>query len=94
MPHEATAVRRRCGAPAAVGALCATLLAAGCTSMAGKSTPTPPPVVDPVAVANSVLSGYLQVLQNLLQGQPAQQAEIVAAAQRDYRQSPRHRARN
>jgi hypothetical protein len=88
MPHEATPVRRRCGTPASVGALCATLLAAGCTTMAGKSAPAPPPVVDQVAVASTVLSGYLQVLQNLLQGQPAQQAEIVAGAQRDYDAAP------
>ena len=88
MPREATPVRRRCGAPAAAGALCAALLTAGCTTMAGKSTPPPPPVVDQVAVANSVLSGYLQMLQNLLQGQPAQQAEIFSAAQRDYDSAP------
>jgi hypothetical protein len=88
MPPETTPLRRRCGAPASAGALCAALLTAGCTTMAGKSTPPPPPVVDQVAVANSVLSGYLQMLQNLLQGQPAQQAEIFSAAQRDYDSAP------
>jgi hypothetical protein len=88
MRHEATPGRRGGGAPAVAGALWAALLAAGCTTMAGKSLPAPAPVVDQVAVANSVLSGYLQVLQNLLQGQPAQQAEIVADAQRDYDSAP------
>ena len=70
------------------GAVSTALLLAGCTSMAGKAPLPPPPVVDQVAVANSVLSGYLQVLQNLLQGLPAQQAEIVAGAQRDYDAAP------
>jgi len=44
--------------------------------------------VDPAAVANTVLSGYLQLLQSLLQGQPAQQAEIASGAQRDYDSTP------
>ena len=73
---------------AGLGVVCAALLASGCTSIAGKSTPPPPPVVDQAAVANTVLSAYLQLLQNLLQGQPAQQAEIVTGAQRDYDSTP------
>jgi hypothetical protein len=73
---------------AALGAVCAALLGAGCASMAGKTVPPPPPVVDQAAVANTVLSAYLQLLQSLLQGQPAQQAEIVAGAQRDYDSTP------
>jgi len=56
--------------------------------MAGKTPPPPPPVVDQAAMANTVLSGYLQTLQSLVQGQPAQQAEIVADAQRDYDSTP------
>jgi hypothetical protein len=85
MPRNAVRVR---GCGAALGAVCAALLGAGCASLPGKSPPPPPPVVDQVAVANTVLSGYLQMLQSLLQGQPAQQAEIVADAQRDYDSTP------
>jgi hypothetical protein len=85
MPRNAVRVRRR---HAALGAVCAALLGAGCASMAEKTPPPPPPVVDQAAVANTVLSGYLQMLQSLLQGQPAQQAEIVADAQRDYDSTP------
>jgi hypothetical protein len=85
MPHNGTPVRR---SRAGLGVLVSALLGAGCTTMAGKSTPPPPPVVDQAAVANTVLSGYLQLLQSLLQGQPAQQAEIVASAQRDYDATP------
>jgi hypothetical protein len=85
MPRNAVRVRR---CHAALGAVCAALLGAGCASMPGKNPPPPPPVVDQAAVANTVLSGYLQMLQSLLQGQPAQQAEIVADAQRDYDSTP------
>jgi len=88
MPRDTTPPRRRYGAAACLGAVSAALLAAGCTTIAGKNTPPPPPVVDQAAVANTVLSGYLQLLQNLLQGPPAQQAEIVAGAQRDYDSTP------
>jgi hypothetical protein len=85
MPHDASPMSR---AGAAWGVVCAALLGAGCTTLAGKSTPPPPAVVDQAAVANTVLSGYLQMLQSLLQGQPAQQAEIVSGAQRDYDSTP------
>jgi hypothetical protein len=85
MPHEAIPVSR---GRAAWGVVCAALLGAGCTTLPGKSPPPPPPVVDPAAVANTVLSGYLQLLQSLLQGQPAQQAEIASGAQRDYDNTP------
>jgi hypothetical protein len=88
MQPDTTLPRRRYRAAACLGAVGTALLAAGCTTMAGKSTPPPPPVVDQAAVANTVLSGYLQLLQNLLQGPPAQQAEIVAGAQRDYDSTP------
>ncbi|GAC1458003.1 MAG: hypothetical protein PVSMB6_16780 [Steroidobacteraceae bacterium] len=73
---------------AAAAGVCAALLAAGCASMPGNAPPPAPPVVDQAAVAHTVLSAYLQLLQNLLQGQPAQQAEIVAGAQREYDSSP------
>jgi hypothetical protein len=35
-----------------------------------------------------VLGDYLQLLQHLVQAQPAQQAEIIASAQRDYDSAP------
>jgi hypothetical protein len=85
MPREATKLRR---GHLRLAAVCAAVLGAGCASMAGKPAPPAPPVVDQAAVANTVLSAYLQLLQSLLQGQPAQQAEIVAGAQRDYDSAP------
>jgi hypothetical protein len=89
MPHDVSPVSRPYGyRSAALGAACAALLAAGCTTLAGKNIPPPPPVVDQAAVANTVLSTYLELLQSLLQGQPAQQAEILASAQSDYDSTP------
>jgi hypothetical protein len=85
MPHDAVPMSR---SRAAWGVVCAALLGTGCTTLVGKSTPPPPVVVDQAAVANTVLSGYLQLLQSLLQGQPAQQAEITSGAQRDYDSTP------
>ena len=48
----------------------------------------PVPVVDRNAASVAVLTEDLQLLQKLAQGAPAEQAEIVAAAQRDYETAP------
>jgi hypothetical protein len=48
----------------------------------------PPPVVDKNAASAAVLTDDLQLLQRLVQGAPAEQAEISAAAQRDYETAP------
>jgi hypothetical protein len=47
-----------------------------------------PPVVDHNAASAAVLTDDLQLLQKLVQGAPAEQAEITAAAQRDYETAP------
>jgi hypothetical protein len=70
-------------------ALLATLLLAGCASlMSNQRPPTPAPVVSPAATASAVLNEYLLLLQRLVQGPPSEQAEIVAAAQREYDLAP------
>lgn len=46
------------------------------------------PVVDREAAAATALAGYLEVLQLLMQSGPAEQAEIVVAAQREYELAP------
>jgi hypothetical protein len=65
-------------------ALCA------CTAglMSGQRTPAPAPVVIPAQATSSLLSDYLQLLQHLVQGPAADQAEIVTSAQRDYDAAP------
>jgi hypothetical protein len=79
--------RRACGGSAV--ALLATLVLAGCASlMSSQRPPSPPPVVNPSATSSAVLNDYLMLLQKLVQGPPSEQAEIVAAAQRDYDTAP------
>jgi hypothetical protein len=46
------------------------------------------PVVDRNAASAAALTDDLQLLQKLVQGAPAEQAEIIAAAQRDYETAP------
>jgi hypothetical protein len=46
------------------------------------------PVVDRATASGAVLTEYVQLLQKLVQGAPAEQAEIAAAAQRDYETAP------
>ena len=80
-------LRRACGGNAV--ALLGTLVLAGCTSlMSNQGPPSPPPVVNPAATSSAVLNEYLMLLQKLVQGPPSTQAEIVAAAQRDYDIAP------
>jgi hypothetical protein len=47
-----------------------------------------PPVVDRNAAAAAALSDEVQLLQRLIQATPAEQAELTAAAQRDYDAAP------
>ena len=95
MQPEAPGQRGPCGAPrrgaahcGAAGALLVALAAAGCTAIPGQHAPPPPPAVNPATTASMLLGEYLQLLQRLIQGQPAEQAEIVANAQHDYDTAP------
>jgi hypothetical protein len=69
-------------------AACAALQLGGCAGMSGEHPPTPAPVVNPAATTSTLLAGYLELLQRLITGPPAQQAEIVASAQHDYDTAP------
>ena len=71
---------------AAIGALLG-----GCADMLPRSDSRPPaqmPVVDRQAASATLISGYLESLQRLVQSAPAEQAEIAAAAQREYDLAP------
>src|SRR4029077_3265341 len=60
---------------------------AGCP-MVGQRTQPPAPVVNPASATSAMLADYLTLLQKLVNGPPAQQAEILASAQHDYDGAP------
>jgi len=72
----------------AAGGVLVALVASGCTLGLGQRVPSPAPVVNSAAASSTALSEYLQLLQRLVQGPPAEQAEIVANAQREYDTAP------
>jgi hypothetical protein len=71
----------------AAGGVLMALLACGCT-LGPHRAPSPAPVVNAAVASSTVLNEYLLLLQRLAQGKPAEQAEIVASAQRDYDIAP------
>ena len=78
----------RSGAPRTCAALVALALS-GCADFLGSQRPpAPPPPVAPSSTASTLLGEYLVLLQKLVQGPPATQAEIVASAQHDYDIAP------
>jgi hypothetical protein len=75
-------------AGAAAGGVLVALVASGCSVGLGQRAPSPAPVVNSAAASSTALSEYLQLLQRLVQGLPAEQAEIVASVQREYDTAP------
>ena len=75
--------RTRLGAVAVLA-----FLGSGCAGLGGQHAPAPPPVVSPQVTSATVLAGYLQLLQKLATGQPAEQAEIITSARHDFDLAP------
>jgi hypothetical protein len=73
-------------------ALCAAAVVAlaACTPgmLSREHPPEPAPAVVPAEATATLLGEYLQLLQRLVQGPAAEQAEIVASAQRDFDSAP------
>ena len=67
-------------------ALGALLLALGCSSLADLNRPPPAPVPSAEIQNAGQLASYLEMLQRLVQGSPAEQAEILAGARAGYEQ--------
>jgi hypothetical protein len=68
--------------------LCALALLAGCSSLPGKREPAGSPVTTASdAVQNAQLASYIGSLQTIVQGSPAEQAEVLAAARSNYEQA-------
>src|SRR3954463_7562029 len=67
------------------------LLLSSCADLLPRKDTTPPvqaPVIDRQAASATLISGYLENLQRLVQSAPAQQAEMAATAQREYDLAP------
>jgi hypothetical protein len=92
MPLERFAeIARVARAKAPMMSLMAAALIGGCVSDANnheRDTRQVAPVVDRNAAAAAALADELQLMQRLARGAPAEQAEISAAAQRDYETAP------
>jgi hypothetical protein len=92
LPSKRAGKLARAAFPAA-GALCVALILSACaaTDLLSRSQPRttePAPVVDRAAAAATVITSYLDGLQKLVTSPPAEQAEIVAAAQREFELAP------
>ena len=76
------------GARTALSALaCGALLLGGCAGP-GQRAKSPSPSINLSGASSIALGQYLQMLQRLVQGSASEQAEILAAAQRDYDLAP------
>lgn len=69
----------------------ASLLLGACATLGGGhdvSPPERPPAIDRMATQSALLAGYLEVLQRVVQGPPAEQAEILSAARHEFETAP------
>ncbi|HTY94116.1 MAG TPA: hypothetical protein VMC02_09525 [Steroidobacteraceae bacterium] len=68
----------------------AALLGACTTFTAGHEVPPPehPPTIDRAVTQAALLASYLEALQRVVQGTPAEQAEILSGARRDFEAAP------
>lgn len=87
LPDRPPCARRR---PAqAVLAAAMALALAGCVGgSSGQRPAAPSPAVNTAAAGSTILSEDLQLLQRLAQAPPADQAEIITAAEHDYAAAP------
>jgi len=75
----------------AAAAALGTMALAGCGSMLGGSGARPAdaaPSVDRTTASAVLLTGYLETVQRLIQGAPAEQAEILASTKREFDVAP------
>jgi hypothetical protein len=70
--------------------LTSVLLGACANLGANRDAPPPerPPAIDRAATQAALLASYLEVLQHVVQGPPAEQAEILSGARRDFETAP------
>ncbi|HEY4341148.1 MAG TPA: hypothetical protein VGM97_14485 [Steroidobacteraceae bacterium] len=69
----------------------ASALLTACASVGANRDATPadhPPAIDRAATQAALLASYLEVLQRVVQSPPAEQAEILSGARRDFETAP------
>jgi hypothetical protein len=90
MPREPVAARAAGARATGIAVVVLLLLTACATDLFPRDhgTSQTAPVVNRSMASSTVLTEYVQLLQKLVQGTPSEQAEIVAAAQRDYETAP------
>jgi hypothetical protein len=69
----------------------ASLLLGACANLsANRDAPPPerPPTIDRAATQAALLANYLELLQRVVQGPPAEQAEILSGARHDFETAP------
>jgi hypothetical protein len=69
----------------------ATMLLGACANLGANHDAPPadhPPTIDRAATQAALLASYLEVLQRVVQGAPAEQAEILSGARHDYETAP------
>jgi hypothetical protein len=74
-----------------VGILAGAVLAGGCAIDGPRRDAPPPdhpPTIDRAVTEAALLASYLEVLQRLVQGAPAEQAEILSSARHDFETAP------
>jgi hypothetical protein len=79
------------GAPIRLLGLLGLALLGGCASLtATHDAPPPdrPPTIDRAVTQATLLASYLEMLQRLVQGASAEQAEILSGARRDFETAP------
>lgn len=81
---------RRSSLSAALPACFAALALSACSALGdlGGKTAPPAPVINRAEMQAMLVTGHLEVLQRLLSSRPAEQAEIVATARRDFDEAP------
>jgi len=73
----------------ALTAAVAVVLLSGCAELWPRQhAQAPAPSADTATASAAAMAQYMQTLQRLLQGGPAEQAEIIASAQREYETAP------
>jgi hypothetical protein len=71
--------------------LAGSMVVGGCASLVPNRDAPPadhPPTIDRAVTEATLLTGYLEMLQRLVQGAPAEQAEILSGARHDFETAP------